>query len=199
MSAPSFSALLQRFFTERLLSQLDSSASTVRGYRDTFRLLLRFAGLRLDREPSELCIEELDADFICDFLDHLEGDRGNSARTRNNRLAALRSFFRYAAVSEPAIALQCQRVLAIPAKRFDRQPVEFLVDEEVAALLGTPGDELLIGAGASALLHHLIGCAAPSAATAPARSALNFSTSSSITVPLKKSGFMPVCISTTLA
>lgn len=145
MSAPSFSALLQRFFTERLISQLDASASTIRGYRDTFRLLLRFAGLRFNRLPSELRIEELDADFICGFLDHLEGDRGNSVRTRNNRLAALRSFFRYAAVSEPAIALQCQRVLAIPAKRFDRQPVEFLVDEEIAALLSAPDREAWIG------------------------------------------------------
>jgi site-specific recombinase XerD len=111
---------------------------TVAGYRDAFRLLLRFAASHLGRMPSDLRVEELDAAFLGKFLDHLELERNNSVRTRNNRLSALQSFFRYVAFSEPALALHCQRVLAIPAKRYERTPVEFLTEEETAALVAAP-------------------------------------------------------------
>ena len=126
MTAARFPSLLQRFFTDRLLGQLSASPHTVAGYRDTFRLLLRFATDQLGRAPSNLRLEELDAPFIGAFLDHLEHERSNSVRTRNTRLAALHAFFRYVALNEPAFALHCQRVLAIPSKRYERGPVEFL-------------------------------------------------------------------------
>ena len=145
MSEPNLSALLHHFFTDRLVAQVDASPRTIAAYRDAFRLLLRFAAHRFGQAPTELRIEELDAVFVGDFLDHLERDRGNSPRTRNNRLAALRSFFRFVALSEPALALQCQRILAIPAKRFERASVEFLTGEEATALIAAPDCRTWIG------------------------------------------------------
>lgn len=138
MTASSLSSLLQGFFTDRLCAQLGASSYTVAAYRDTFRLLFRFAGERLKQAPSGMRVEQLDPSFIGAFLQHLEADRGNCTRTRNVRLAALRAFFRYVAVNEPAHALQCQRILAMPTKRYQRGPVEFLTDEEVAALVAAP-------------------------------------------------------------
>jgi integrase/recombinase XerD len=134
----SLPALVQSFFTDRLLRQRHASPHTIAGYRDSFRLLLNFAAQRLGKAPSDLLIEDLDAPFIGEFLQHLETDRGNSARTRNTRLAAIHSFFRYVALTEPAHALVCQRVLAVPSKRFERGPVEFLNRAEFEALLDAP-------------------------------------------------------------
>jgi len=145
-------ALLQAFFTERLLKQRRASAHTVTAYRNAFRLLLRFAADRLGHAPSQLTLADLDAEFLCEFLDHLERVRGNSARTRNARLAALHAFFRYVAFTEPAHALHCQRVLAIPSKRFERGIVEFLADNEVEALLDAPDTATWIGRRDRALL-----------------------------------------------
>lgn len=145
MNSPNLSSLLQRFFTDRLLGQLGASSHTVASYRDTFRLLLRFAAERLKRAPSDLHLEDLDTSFLCDFLKHLELDRRNCTRTRNNRLSALHAFFRYASLNEPAHALHCQRVLAIPAKRYERRPIEFLTEEETAALLAAPDPKTWIG------------------------------------------------------
>lgn len=138
MIAASFPALLHAFFTDRLLRQRAASPHTIASYRDAFRLLLRFAAERLRTPPSALRIEDLDAPFIGAFLEHLEQGRGNSARTRNARLAALHSFFRYVALSEPAHALHCQRILAMPNKRYGRQPVAFLERAEIDALLAAP-------------------------------------------------------------
>jgi integrase/recombinase XerD len=118
MSASIFPSLIQRFFTDRLLQQLGASPHTIAAYRDTFRLLLRFAAERLGRAPSELSVEDLDAPFLGQFLEHLERKRGNCTRTRNNRLAAIHAFFQFVAVSEPALALHCQRVLADPVETF---------------------------------------------------------------------------------
>ncbi len=140
-----FPALLQGFFVDRLVRQRCASAHTVAAYRDTFRLLLRFATARLHKPPSRLDIEDLDACFVCQFLDHLERERGNGARTRNARLAAIHGFFNYVALTEPAHALLCQRVLAIPSKRFERGPVEFLAPEEIEALLSAPNAATWIG------------------------------------------------------
>ena len=145
MSAPTFPALLQRFFTERLVTQQDASANTVAAYRDTFRLLLRFVQVQLGRAPSALRIEDLDAACLEAFLVHLERDRHNRPRSRNQRVAALHCFFRYVALQEPAWSLHCQRVLAIPPKRCERGPVAFLTDDEVAALIATPDPTTWIG------------------------------------------------------
>ncbi len=124
----------------------------VSSYRDAFRLLLRFAAQHLGRAPSEIGVEELDVSFLGRFLEHLELQRGNCPRTRNNRLSALRAFFRYVSFSEPALALHCQRVLAIPAKRYNRGPVEFLTQEETAALVAAPDARTWIGRRDRALL-----------------------------------------------
>jgi len=145
MKTADFPALLQRFFTDRLLGQLGASPHTVASYRDTFRLLLQFAADQLRRAPSKLCLEDLDVAFLGRFLNHLEQDRGNRPRTRNTRLAALRGFFRYVSFTEPAHALQCLRILAIPAKKYDREPVAFLVEEEATALVNAPETGSWIG------------------------------------------------------
>ena len=137
MIAASFPFLLQSFFTDRLLRQRQASAHTIASYRDSFRLLLHFAKEQLGKSPSTLMIEDLDAPFVGDFLQHLERVRKNSARTRNVRLAAIHSFFRYVALEEPAHVLHCQRILALPNKRHERRPIEFLNREEINALLTT--------------------------------------------------------------
>ena len=136
--ATDLAAPLQSFFTERLLRQQQASPHTIAGYRDCFRLLLHFAKDRLGKMPSQLLIEDLDAPFVGLFLEHLQGVRKNSARTRNARLGAIHSFFRYVALEEPALALHCQRILAVPNKRHERRPIEFLHREEIDALLAVP-------------------------------------------------------------
>ena len=138
MTDMTLAVLLQQFFTERLCTQMQASPHTIAGYRDTFRLLLRFASTELGRPPTRLAIEDLDADLIGKFLTHIETTRSNSARSRNTRLAAIRSFFRYAALSNPALMLHCQKILAMPTKRFDRRAVAFLDRDEMEALVAAP-------------------------------------------------------------
>ncbi len=138
-------ALLQGFFTDRLQHQRRASPHTIASYRDTLRLLLRFATARLHTPPAKLTLEDLRAPFIGEFLRHLEQDRAISARSRNTRLAAIRSFFRYVALDEPSHALNCQRILAMPNKRCLRQPVSFLEPREVEALLASPDAGSRIG------------------------------------------------------
>jgi integrase/recombinase XerD len=145
MTASTFPALLQRFFTDRLCTQMKASANTIAGYRDTFRLLLRFASERRGKPPTRLRIEDLDADLIGDFLLHVETERRNGARSRNTRLAAIRSFFRYVAMNEPAYLLHCQRILAMPSKRYVKRTVTFLDREEIAALLAAPDRSTWVG------------------------------------------------------
>jgi len=152
MKCSGLQSRIQLFFTDRLLKQLGVSPHTVAAYRDAFRLLLQFASERLRRAPSELRVEDLDAPFLGKFLDHLEEVRGNATRTRNNRLAALHAFFQYVSVSEPALALHCQRVLAIPSKRHQHAPVAFLTEEESAALVAAPSLDTWIGRRDRALL-----------------------------------------------
>jgi integrase/recombinase XerD len=129
--SPSFSAQVQDFFCQRLLAQRNASPRTVASYRDAFRLLLRFTEEHLHKNPSALALADLDAPIV---LDHLERDRHNTIRSRNARLAALRSFFQYAASRDPANLATIQRVLAIPRKRHDQPLLGFLTREEVAAL-----------------------------------------------------------------
>lgn len=135
---PTFPQLLRAFFEERLVTQRGASAQTVASYRDTFRLLLRFAQKRTKRAPTDLLLEDLDAAFVLAFLDHLERDRGNGPRTRNLRLTAIRSFLRYASLRDPAALPVAQRVLAIPSKRFDRPILGFLSRDEMQAVLDAP-------------------------------------------------------------
>ena len=152
MKAANLPALLQRFFTERLQSQLGASPHTIASYRDTFRLLLKFAAGRMTREPSQMDVEDLDVRLIGAFLEHLEHHRACSPKTRNVRLAALRSFFRFVAYAEPKCSLQCQQILAIPNKRHERSPVEFLTEKESTALVSAPDLARWIGRRDRALL-----------------------------------------------
>jgi integrase/recombinase XerD len=152
MNTSTFPSLIQRFFTERLLVQLGASPHTVAAYRDAFRMLLQFVATTLKRAPSAIRIEDLDVSFLGKFLKHLESERSNCTRTRNNRLSALRAFFRYVAITEPAFGLQCQRVLAMPSKRYERKSAEFLNEEESAALLAVPNTSTWIGRRDRALL-----------------------------------------------
>ena len=149
---PNFPGILQAFFTERLLQQRRASPETIAGYRDCFRLLLRFAAQRLGSPPSKLSLDELDASFIGAFLDHLESNRSNGARTRNARLAAIHSFFRYVSFQEPGYADLCRRVLTIPSKRYDRKQIEYLRREEIDALVAAPDTATWIGRRDRALL-----------------------------------------------
>src|SRR5258706_7722502 len=133
-----FPQLVQDFFLRRLVAQRGASARTVESYRDAFELLLGFAEHRTGKPPSALGLADLDAPAVLDFLDHLETERGNSIRTRNARLAAIHSFMRYAALRDPASLPITARVLAIPAKRFDRPVLGYLSREQIAAILAAP-------------------------------------------------------------
>ena len=133
-----FPQLVQDFFLRRLIAQRGASARTVEAYRDAFELLLGFAEQRTGKPPSALSLADLDAPLVLDFLDHLETGRGNTARTRNARLAAIHSFMRYAAIRDPASLPVTARVLAIPAKRFDRPVLGYLSREQIAAILAAP-------------------------------------------------------------
>jgi len=145
MSTADLAGHLQRFFTDRLLGQLDASPHTVASYRDTFRLLLKFAVKTCRRQADDLKVEDLDIALMGSFLNHLENDRRNTARSRNSRLSAIHAFFGYVCVNDPALAGHCQRVLAIPFKRYERGPVEFLTAEETTALLKAPNTTTWLG------------------------------------------------------
>jgi len=129
-----FPQLLATFFTDRLMQQRQASPHTIASYRDTFRLLVQYAQQQLKKPPSALLLEDFNSAFIGAFLTHLENKRGNSARTRNVRLAAIHSFFRYVALHEPQHAALAQQILAMPSKRYTRRPVEFLNRDEVDAI-----------------------------------------------------------------
>jgi integrase/recombinase XerD len=143
---------LQAFFTDRLASQRHASANTVAAYRDAWRLLLRYAQDRTGKQPRQLDLADLDAPFVAGFLDHLEQERGNSVRTRNARLAAIRSFFRYAALCHPEHAGLIAQVLAIPAKKVQRNELSYLSQPEVQALLAAPDRDTWTGRRDHALL-----------------------------------------------
>lgn len=136
MQKPDLSILLEAFFQKRLISQRRVSPHTVASYRDTFRLLLVFAQQRTKRPPSQLALKDLSPSLVSDFLDQLEARRDNTARTRNLRLATIRSFFRFVALEAPEQSGMIQRVLAIPNKRCQRPLIGFLTRAEVEALLG---------------------------------------------------------------
>jgi site-specific recombinase XerD len=144
-AAPSLSALIERFFIERLMQQKQVSPHTIASYRDTFRLLFKFAEINLHTAPSKLVLRQLDVPLIAAFLNDLERRRSVSARTRNLRLTAIRSFFRFLSFEQPAYSGHIQRVLAIPAKRHRRKLVTFLNRREVEALLAAPDRGTWVG------------------------------------------------------
>lgn len=138
MTTATLPTLVQQFFTDRLCTQMAASPNTITSYRDTFRLLLQFASEQTGKAPTQLTVEQVDVTLVGDFLVHVEDKRRNSARSRNARLAAIRSFFRFVAMKEPAHLLHCQKILAIPGKRYERRTVEFLERAEMNALLAAP-------------------------------------------------------------
>ena len=137
--------LIERYFTERLMRQRNVSVHTIASYRDTFRLLFMFAQVRLHKAPSALTLDELDAPFIGAFLSDLETNRGVGVTTRNLRLTAIRSFFRFVSFEEPAHSALIQRVLAIPSKRHDKREVNFLTHPEIEAILAVPDRTTWLG------------------------------------------------------
>ena len=147
---------LQAFFTERLITQRNASPQTIAAYRDTFRLLLRFAQQQTGRQPFQLDIDDLDAPLIGAFLTHLEHDRRNSPRTRNARLGAIHSFDRYTALEHPEHAHTIARIMAIPTKRHERNIVSYLDLGEIKALLAAPDLRTWLGRRDHALLALMI-------------------------------------------
>ena len=138
ITTKSLGGYLQEYFCHRLVQQQQVSHQTVTSYRDTFRLLLRFAEQTLGKTVSEIALSDLDAPLVLAFLDHLESKRKNSIRSRNARLAAVRSFLHYAGLQEPTALAMIQKVFAIPMKRFDRPVINFLHLEEIETILDAP-------------------------------------------------------------
>jgi site-specific recombinase XerD len=143
---------LQAFFTDRLARQRQASGHTIAAYRDAVKLLLAFAEQQTGKPPSRLDIADLDAPLIGAFLNQLETSRGNSTRTRNARLAAIHSLFRYAALRHPEDAAIIAQVLAIPPKRFDKALITYLTEQEITALLAAPDQGTWTGRRDHALL-----------------------------------------------
>lgn len=143
---------LQAFFTERLITQRAASPQTISSYRDTFRLLLAFIQEQTGRQPCEVDFADLDAPLIGAFLEHLEEGRGNSPRTRNARLAAIHSLYRYAALRHPEHAASIARVMAIPSKRYQHNTLYYLTTSEITALLAAPDPNTWLGRRDHALL-----------------------------------------------
>ena len=148
--------VLQAFFTQRLITQRAASPHTIAAYRDTFRLLLHFAHQHTGKAPFQLDIDDLDAPLIGAFLTHLEHNRGNSARSRNARLGAIHSFYRYAALEHPEHAHTIARIMAIPTKRHERTVVSYLDPGEIKALLAAPDPLTWLGRRDHALLALMI-------------------------------------------
>ncbi len=151
-SIPDFSTLCQAFFSKRLITQRKASPHTVSAYAQTFRLFMAFAEKRLRTPPSMLSLAQLDASFVAEFLDNLESSRDNGARSRNARLASLRSFYHFAAFEAPQHAGIIQRVLAIPYKRLTRRLVNYLTRPELEAVLASVDKSTWIGRRNHAML-----------------------------------------------
>ena len=151
-TAPSFPTLLQRYFADHLTRHRAASPRTIAAYRDTFRLLLLFAEEHLGKPPTSVTLTDLDATLVLAFLDHLERNRGNSSRSRNARLAAIRSFLRYAARHDISALHVIQRALAVPMKRCDKPLLGFLSRDEIRAILDAPDIAAWTGRRDQALL-----------------------------------------------
>jgi site-specific recombinase XerD len=134
----SFATLVQEFFCKYLIAQRGVSGRTVCSYRDTFRLLLRYRQAKSSKPSDHLTLADFDAHLVLEFLDHVENERDNTVRSRNNRLAAIRTFMRYVSLRDPVSLPIAQRVLAIPMKRFDHPGLTFLTVEEMRAIITAP-------------------------------------------------------------
>ena len=146
LSDPSiFAGLLQRFFIQRLMQHKNVSPQTVSAYRDTFRLLIGYLERCMQRRPESIALNDLDAKAVLNFLSYLETERGNSIRSRNARLAALRSFMHFVAMQAPAALPIAQQVLAIPMKRFEKPVLDILSRAEIHALLAAPDQRTWFG------------------------------------------------------
>jgi site-specific recombinase XerD len=148
--------VVQAWFTDRLMTQRNSSPQTIAAYRDTFRLLLKFAHEQTGKQPFQLDLDDLDAPLIGAFLSHLEHERGNTIRTRNARLGAIHSFYRYCALEHPEHAHTIARVMAIPTKRHENTTVSYLDLDEIKALLAAPDQTTWLGRRDHALLALMI-------------------------------------------
>ena len=137
--------LLQQFFTHYLQEQRDVSQCTVASYRDTFRLLLAFAERKIGRRPVQLALADIDAKLVLSFLEYLEKDRSNTARTRNSRLAGVRSFMHFVSLRDPLALAACEQVLAIPVKRYERPLIGYVSREEINAILQAPDEDTWSG------------------------------------------------------
>jgi len=137
--------LLQQFFTHYLQEQRNVSQCTVAAYRDTFRLLLKFAEREIGRRPTELALADINAKLVLAFLEHLENDRKNSIRTRNSRLAGIRSFMQFVSLKEPQVLAVCEQVLAVPVKRYERPLIGYLSRDEIEAVLQAPDENTWSG------------------------------------------------------
>ena len=147
-----FAELIETFFIERLMKEMNASHHTIGSYRDTFKMLLEFSKEKLKKNPSELDLTDLDANFISDFLNHLEKKRGIAIRTRNQRLSAIRSFYKYIAFKVPEHSLLIKRVLSIPDKRHTKTLITYLNKTEIDALLKAPNINSWIGRRDHAIL-----------------------------------------------
>ena len=147
-----FPKLLQSFFIDRLTNQRQASPNTIASYRDTFRILFEFANTHLKKQPSELTIKDLDSSFIGKFLNYLEEGRENSVRSRNVRLAAIQSFFRFVNFHDPTHSDLIKRVLSIPSKKYDRKPINYLTRPEINALVKAPQKDTWAGRRDNALI-----------------------------------------------
>ena len=145
MNRNPFAMCLQQFFTDHLTIGLRASTHTIASYRDTFRLLLNYASDQLCRTPTDLTFEDLDANLVGRFLGFVETVRGNSVRSRNTRLSAIRSFFKYVATHEPQLVHHCHRILSIPAKKYERTTITYLNRAEMAALVAAPDSSTWFG------------------------------------------------------
>lgn len=144
-TTPSFAALVQRFFVEHLGQHRAVSPRTIAAYRDTFRLLLTFAEASIGKPPSKVALTDLGPRLLLDFLNHLEKVRGNSVRSRNARLAALRTFLKYAGHHDIDALGIIEQALAIPMKRADRPLIGFLTRSEIQAILNAPDNATWAG------------------------------------------------------
>ena len=138
ITTKSLGNLLQKYFCQRLIQQCHVSRQTVASYRDAFRLLLQYAEYKLSKPVTEISLTDLDAELVLSFLDHLESERNNSIRSRNARLAAIRSFLHYAGLQEPSVLSTIQKVFAIPMKRYERSMVDFLLVKEIEMIMEAP-------------------------------------------------------------
>jgi len=136
---------LQSFFEIRLIDQMGASPDTISTYRYAFILLLRYAQLSLKKAPTKILLNEITDKFVGEFLIHLEVDRGNSARTRNARLATIKSFFKFVSIREPQLINHCHKISSIPQKRIEKKVIGYLNLDELDAILDATNPNTIVG------------------------------------------------------